>query len=152
MNNNVEIVKNFKQSRDVVFNAFSRAEALEKWLSPDIDSVTPTVLEFDFRVGGLYRISYRNDMDDSVSFLSGSYTDISEPGLLIFTWAWDSPDEHADVQSRVRVELYEELNSGTRMVLRHERLTAHGMAKRHQSGWENTLINLEEYVHLSTNQ
>jgi len=146
----VEITRQFSQSRQVVFSAFSQSAALESWLSPRINEVKPTVELFEFKVGGSFRIRYRmpNKVD---SFLIGTYKTILEPELLIFTWIWEPPDQHANVKSLVTVKLNDAPSSGTIMVLKHTKLSATGMQSRHSSGWYESLVNLENYLNQQSN-
>lgn len=123
-----------------LFAAFSKAEAIEQWFSPSAD-ITVEVLQFDFTVGGRYRFRYAM-LDGSFPTLGGRFELIQPPAKLSFTWVWEEPDPHANIPTRVSVELHDKGNA-TEVVLTHSQIPTEEIADRHAAGWEATFDQLE---------
>jgi uncharacterized protein YndB with AHSA1/START domain len=122
-----------------VFSAFSEAALVSRWLTPSPD-VGLTVLQFDFRVGGLYRFAYHVPSGDTM-FVNGVYRVIEPPTMIVFSWNIEPPDEHAGIRSEVTVTITP-AGSGTELLIRHEKLSAAGAALRHAEGWRGALDQL----------
>ncbi|MEP3277673.1 MAG: SRPBCC domain-containing protein [Stappiaceae bacterium] len=126
-----------------IFGAFKTAAALEQWFSPAPD-ITLDVLQFEFAVGGRYRIRYAMP-DGSHPTLGGTFDLIQPPEKLSFTWVWEAPDPHADIPTRVTIDLIEQ-NNATEVVLTHEQIPTREIAARHAAGWEATLDHLQQVL------
>jgi uncharacterized protein YndB with AHSA1/START domain len=102
----------FKASRERVFRAWIKPEALERWLRPKGMSVT--VRSLDARVGG----SFCFDLENGGSIV-GTYLQIVPPEKLVFTWSSEATPD------RETVVTLDFLDQGpvTEVVLTHEGLT-----------------------------
>lgn len=131
--------------REMVFRAFADPEWLARWLSPSND-VSTTVIEFDFRPGGSYRLAFhfpggRADM------VVGKYVDVRTNERLVYTWTWEAPDPFAGVESLVTVDLSDSVD-GTCVALTHELLPTEERRQIHDVGWQATLGQLAELLKL----
>ncbi len=135
----VSIRRHYGHAPARVFAAFSRPDAIQRWLAPRADMHTE-VRRFDFREDGRYRFVFTAP-DGQRWVAAGVYTEIVSPERLCFSWAWEAPDVHAGVDSMVRVTL-RATEGGTELVLEHRALLAPGMASRHQAGWSAALDRL----------
>jgi uncharacterized protein YndB with AHSA1/START domain len=98
------------------------------------------VLQFDFRVGGIYRFAY--DVPGGQRMIvNGTYRAIEPHLRIIFSWNIEPPDEHAGLQSEVTVTITAD-GSGSELVIRHEKLTQVGATLRHAEGWRGALDQL----------
>jgi len=122
-----------------VFAAFAKAELVERWLTPSPE-IKLTVLELDFREGGSYRFAYHVPGAATV-IVAGSYSVITPPSEIVFSWVIEPPDEHAGIQSEVSVVITPDF-SGSELVIRHERLCRHDAIERHASGWRGAVDQL----------
>src|SRR5208283_5321362 len=83
------ISRAFPAPRDLVFKAWSSAEHVKRWFSPEGCWFSPEgysvpEAEIDFRPGGVFAICMRSP--DGQDFWSrGSYIEISPPDRLVFT-------------------------------------------------------------------
>jgi uncharacterized protein YndB with AHSA1/START domain len=136
-----EVRHRFASPPAKVFAAFSDASLVSRWLRPSPD-VTLTVLTFEFRVGGAYRFAYHVPGRETMH-VNGVYRVIDAPASLVFSWNIEPPDEHAGVQSEVTITLTPD-GAGTRLLIRHARLTAPGSAARHGEGWRGAIELLNE--------
>jgi uncharacterized protein YndB with AHSA1/START domain len=122
-----------------VFGAFADASLVSRWLTPSPE-VTLTVLDFEFRVGGMYRFAYHLP-GGTTMFVNGAYRAIEPPSRIIFSWNIEPPDEHAGIRSEVTVTLMPD-GSGTALQIRHEQLTRPGAGARHEAGWRGAVDQL----------
>lgn len=122
-----------------VFAAFADAAVVSRWLTPSPE-VGLTVLHYDFQVGGAYRFAYHVPGMETMH-VNGVYRVIEPPSTIVFSWNIEPPDEHAGVRSEVTVTIAPD-GSGTRLLIRHEQLTASGAAPRHAEGWRGALDRL----------
>jgi uncharacterized protein YndB with AHSA1/START domain len=134
-----EVSHRFAASPAKVFAAFADGALVSRWLTPSPD-VALDVLQFDFRVGGAYRFAYRVPGRGAM-VVGGVYRLIEPPSTLVFTWNIEPPDEHAGIRSEVTIALTPD-GSGTRLVIRHARLTQAGAAERHAEGWRGAIHQL----------
>lgn len=98
-----EVRRRLAAAPDKVFSAFAKAELVTRWLTPSPE-IRLTVLEFDFREGGSYRFAYHLPGAANV-IVAGSYSVIKPPSEIVFSWVIEPPDEHAGIESEVRVAI-----------------------------------------------
>lgn len=139
----VVIKKTFSASRERVFKAFSSAQAISDWFKPQAE-ISIDVLVFEFKPGGQYRFRYVMPSGEQ-PILGGLYEEIEAPHKIVFTWVWETPDIHENQNTRVSIEL-QECDSGTELLLTHEKLDSEDQATRHKAGWEATLERLEQSI------
>lgn len=73
-----------------VWRAFTDADALAKWLPPY--GFTCTVHELDARVGGRFRMSFRNFSNGQAHGFSGEYLELLPDSLIRYTDVFDDPN------------------------------------------------------------
>ena len=122
-------------SRAQVFKAWTHPEWVSRWFAPG--DMTVPIADVDVRVGGQYRIQMKNS-EGKVYTTTGEYQEIIVNEKLVFSWGWEGPQRH---ESRVTVELHDK-DSGTELVLTHERLESEESAGKHTQGWQGCLANL----------
>ena len=136
----ITLRKRVKADRHRVFDAFAQPDALAQWFRPSLD-ISINILSFNFEQGGHYRFQYTMP-DGSQPVLSGVYQKINQPKDITFTWMWESPDPHANINTLVKLTLLEK-NEWTELIIVHENLKSEDMATRHKAGWNATLDMLE---------
>lgn len=117
---------------DLVFSAFADRALVSRWLRPDPE-VRLEVLGFDFRIGGAYRFAYHVP-DGAIMQVNGMFRAIERPSQIVFSWNIEPPDEHAGLQSEVRISIAPD-GEGSRLRVRHIKLTQGGAPERHAEGW-----------------
>jgi uncharacterized protein YndB with AHSA1/START domain len=135
----IEIRRHFATTPEKVFAAFSDARLIRRWLTPSPE-VTLSVLKFDFREAGSYRFCYHLQNGQTV-IVGGFYTLVEPPSKIVFSWIIEPPDEHAGIESEVTVTISQD-ESGTELVIRHEKLTRTSAVVRHTEGWYGALRQL----------
>jgi uncharacterized protein YndB with AHSA1/START domain len=135
--------RSYRHPRDRVFDAFASADAIQHWLAPEPD-IDTNVLDFDFRVGGHYRIAFKLPSGVETT-LSGVFTTIDRPARLCLSWCWEPPDPHAGIESAVLVDFSDHAGT-TEVLLSHEMLTGTGMKDRHSGGWQGSFQRLQTWL------
>jgi uncharacterized protein YndB with AHSA1/START domain len=138
-----EIRRHLSAAPAKVFAAFADAAMVSRWLTPSPD-VKLRVVEFDFREGGKYRFAYHVP-GGQVMTVNGFYRLIKPPSKIIFSWNIEPPDEHAGVQSEVTVRIAPD-GEGSKLHIRHEKLTAAGAVERHREGWRGAIEQLSHVL------
>jgi uncharacterized protein YndB with AHSA1/START domain len=122
-----------------VFDAWTQPEQLRRWWGPR--PVTCSEAEVDLRVGGVYRIG--NVLPDgSVLWISGEFEIVEPPYRIVYTWRVEGKAPASSERSRVTVR-FEPHESGTEVVVVHERIDTEETRDDHEKGWNGCLENLE---------
>jgi uncharacterized protein YndB with AHSA1/START domain len=135
----------FPAPRDLVFKAWSSAEHLKRWFSPEGMSVPEAAI--DFSPGGIFDICMRSP--EGQDFWSrGSYDEISPPARLAFTSSVTiAGSKKFTVQTTVT---FENQGAGTLLTV-HQLYDIHdesflGAVEGSAAGWRTTLDKLEREV------
>jgi uncharacterized protein YndB with AHSA1/START domain len=136
-----QVTRGMSAPPERIFAAFASPDLVARWLSPSPD-ITLEVLAYDFRVAGRYRFAYRIPTGQTMH-VHGSFLEIVPPGRLIFSWVIEPPDEHAGIDSEVRVSIAAARGGGAILTIVHERLDGAGAVDRHTAGWIGALDRLE---------
>lgn len=135
----VDVRRQLNAAPGVVFGTFADPLLVSRWLKPSVD-VRLDVLAFDFRAGGAYRLAYHVP-GGQVMHVNGVFRAIDPPSRLVFSWNIEPPDEHAGIQSEVRVSITPH-GAGCELHIRHINLSRPGASERHAEGWKGALDNL----------
>lgn len=119
-----------------VFAAFADRALVSRWLKPSRE-IRLDVLDFDFRTGGAYRFAYHVP-GGQIMRVNGVFRSIDPPRGVVFSWNIEPPDEHAGLQSEVRVTIAEQ-GAGCEVCIRHVDLSRPGARERHAEGWKGAL-------------
>ncbi len=137
MSKSLKFERTLKAAPETVFAAWSTAEAMSAWFGPA--TIKTEVTEFDFVVGGSYRLVMKGT--ENQYHLSGQFIAIDEPRHLAFTWKWDDEDE----VSRVEVGV-EGTGSGTQLTVLHSGFQTDESVAAHKEGWEATWPCLDSHL------
>ena len=86
----LEVRRTFAAPRQRVVDAWTSAQALKRWFSPENAAVENATV--DFRIGGGYQVDIRSQ-DGMLHVVVGTYREIAPPQRIVFSWRW--PDSAA---------------------------------------------------------
>jgi len=133
------MVRRIKASPARVFAAFVRPEYVTRWWGPDAGPVLSA--ELDVRVGGVYRVVFRNDAGETYD-CRGTYQVVEPPMRLVYTMGWA---EFPDRESLVTLT-FTPIPEGTELMLLHERFHDEASRDNHAQGWWGALEKLQPLV------
>ncbi|MCB1917468.1 MAG: SRPBCC domain-containing protein [Rhodocyclaceae bacterium] len=139
----LELHRVFSHSRERVFDAWRRPDALMAWMGPSA-AVNATEVDMDFREGGAYRIAF-DDGSGRLRRVRGRYLTIDRPKRLAFTWIWSEASPADEVETTVVLDFVEHPR-GTQLHLRHLRFASAEERQRHEAGWSGTLDKLAGHL------
>jgi uncharacterized protein YndB with AHSA1/START domain len=84
----VVMTRVFDAPRNLVFDAFTKPELIQRWLLGPSGWSMP-VCELDLKAGGKYRYVWRRDSDSTEMGLSGVFREVSPPQRLVHTERFD---------------------------------------------------------------
>lgn len=124
-----------------VYRAFLEPDALAKWLPPN--GFACTVHHIEAKVGGSFRMSFRNfTTGDSHSF-GGEYIELVPNERLRYTDKFDDPNLAGDIRVTVRLKT---VSLGTELDILQEGLPDVIPPEACYLGWQESLRNLARLV------
>lgn len=87
----VQVVRTFKAPRQLVWDAHTKPELMQKWCY-GYDGWTLPVCEMDVREGGKYRWRWRSDKDGSEFGFFGTFSEVMAPSKLAHDQYFDPGD------------------------------------------------------------
>jgi uncharacterized protein YndB with AHSA1/START domain len=124
-----------------IYRAFLEADALAKWLPPN--GFACTVHQLDTKVGGTFRMSFRNfTTGDSHSF-GGEYIELVPHERLRYTDKFDDPSLPGQIQVTVTLR---KVSVGTELNIVQEGLPDIIPPEACYLGWQESLQNLARLV------
>ena len=127
-----------RASPERLFEAWTQPAQLRQWWGPkDVECIHADV---DAHVGGQYRIGNRFP-DGQVVWIRGEFERVEPPHLLVYTWHV----EPQEIGERVTVQ-FEHRDSGTEVVVTHEKIATQDARDAHERGWRGCLDGLETHA------
>ena len=109
------MTREFDAPRELVFEAHSKCEHLEKWWGPRKYSLE--VCEMDFRPGGKYRFLHRGPDGLEEHGFRGEYREIVPPEKIAWTFEWEGMPGHISLDTLT----LEDLGGGRTKLVSHSR-------------------------------
>lgn len=139
--NNVTLHRVFTASPEKVYRAFTEADALTSWLPPN--GFTAKVHELDFRVGGIYTMSFTNFTTGSTQSFGGDYLEIRENEFLKYTDQFDDENLPGEMITTVRLK---KVLCGTEVTITQEGIPEMIPVEMCYLGWQESLEKLKKLV------
>lgn len=141
------MTRTFDAPRELVFDAFTKREHLERWQCAPM-GMEVTVEKSDIRPGGEYRICMHG-ADGTEHWLEGVYREIVRPERLVYTHCW--LDEQMQPTRQTLVTLtFAARGAKTELTLRHVGLANVETRDGHRRGWGSTFDRLANYLATET--
>jgi uncharacterized protein YndB with AHSA1/START domain len=130
-----------------VYRAFIEADALAKWLTPN--GFVCTVHQLDAKVGGAFRMSFRNFTTSNSHSFGGEYIELVPHERLCYTNKFDDPNLPGQIQVTVTLR---KVSLGTELNIVQEGLPDAIPLEACYLGWQESLRNLAKLVEPEINQ
>ena len=130
-----------------VYRAFLEADAMAKWLPPN--GFACTVHHFEPKVGGTFRMSFRNFTTGQSHAFGGTYTELVPNKKLRYTDKFDDPNLPGEMA--VTVELTQ-VSVGTEVTIEQAGIPDMIPVEACYLGWQESLRNLAKLVEPEINQ
>ena len=128
-------------SPEKVYRAFVEADALAKWLPPN--GFCCTVHDFEAKVGGTFRMSFRNFTTSESHAFGGEYVELVPGERVRYTDKFDDPNLPGEMQVTV---ILKKVSVGTEMNIEQAGIPDVIPAEACYLGWQDSLRNLASLV------
>jgi uncharacterized protein YndB with AHSA1/START domain len=130
-----------------VYRAFTEADALAKWLPPN--GFTCTVHNLEAKVGGAFRMSFRNFTTGNSHSFGGKYLELVPGERLRYTDTFDDPNLPGEILVTVALK---KVSVGTEVSIVQEGIPDVIPEEACYLGWQDSLKNLAALVEPEINQ
>jgi uncharacterized protein YndB with AHSA1/START domain len=124
-----------------VYRAFLEADALVKWMAPH--GYTATVHHIDARVGGTYKMSFKNFTTGSSHSFGGKYLELVPNEKIRYTDAFDDPNLPGQIQMTLTIK---PVSVGVEIQIVQEGLPEVIPVEACYLGWQDSLTLLAQLV------
>ena len=147
MPNTVRLHRVLTTKPDKVYRAFTEPDGLAKWLPPN--GFTCTVHHLDAKVGGAFKMSFRNFTTGASHSFGGTFLELVPGQRVRYTDKFDDPNLPGEM--RVTVTL-KPVSVGTEIDIVQEGIPDAIPAEMCHLGWQDSLRNLASLVEPEINQ
>ena len=130
-----------------VYRAFIEADAMAKWLPPG--GFTCTVHQMDAKVGGGFKMSFRNFTTGHSHSFGGKYLELKPGERLRYTDTFDDPNLPGEMQVTVTLKA---VSCGTDIDIVQEGIPDMIPTEMCYLGWQESLRNLAQLVEPEVNE
>jgi uncharacterized protein YndB with AHSA1/START domain len=147
MPNTVRLHRVLATKPEKVYRAFIEADAMAKWLPPN--GFACTVHHLEAKVGGSFRMSFRNFTTGKSHSFGGQYLELVPGERLRYTDKFDDPNLPGEIQVTVALK---PVSCGTELNIVQEGLPDAIPVEACYLGWQDSLRNLASLVEPEINQ
>lgn len=137
------ITRIFNAPRALVWRAWTDPAHLVHWWGPR--GFTLPGCELDLRPGGAYRFHMRGPEGDD-HWLRGVFREIVEPQRLVYSACWVDAEGKPNGPQTLVTAVFEDLESRTKLTLRHSGFESVSACDEHRIGWNSSLDCFAEYI------
>ncbi len=137
----VRLHRVLRTTPEKLYRAFLEADALAKWLPPH--GFTCTVHHMDARVGGGFRMSFRNFGSGNGHSFGGEYVELVPHTLIRYTDKFDDPNLPGVLQVRVSLKA---VSCGTELSVEQSGIPEMIPLEMCYLGWQDSLAQLAALV------
>jgi len=147
MPNTVRLHRVLTTSPEKLYRAFIEADALAKWLPPN--GFTCTVHSLEAKVGGAFRMSFRNFTTGNGHSFGGEYLELVPGERLRYTDKFDDPNLPGVIEVTVALK---KVSCGTELNITQSGLPDVIPLEACYLGWQDSLRNLAKLVEPEINE
>ena len=141
MPNTVRLHRVLAAKPEKIYRAFLEADALAKWLPPN--GFTATVHNMEAKVGGAFRMSFRNFTTGAAHAFGGEFLELVPHERVRYTDRFDDPNLSGQIVVTVTLKT---VLVGTEMTIVQEGLPDVIPVEACYLGWQQSLDNLAKLV------
>jgi uncharacterized protein YndB with AHSA1/START domain len=139
--NTIRLHRVLRATPERIYRAFLDPDAMVKWLPPN--GFTAKVHQADARVGGSYRMSFRNFTTGKSHSFGGRYLELTPNERLRYTDQFDDPNLPGEMQTTVTLK---KVSVGTELNVVQEGVPEVIPAEACYLGWQESLTLLAKLV------
>jgi uncharacterized protein YndB with AHSA1/START domain len=124
-----------------VYRAFLDPSAMVKWLPPN--GFTGVVHHIDAKVGGTYKMSFKNFTTDKSHSFGGEYVELVPNEKIVNTDRFDDPNMPGEMRNTITLK---KVSVGTELDIVQEGVPAIIPAEACYLGWQQSLTLLAQLV------
>lgn len=147
MPNTVRLHRVLATSPEKVYRAFLEADAMAKWLPPN--GFTCTVHHFEPKVGGTFKMSFRNFTTGNGHSFGGEYVELVPGERIRYTDKFDDPNLPGLIEVTV---ILKKVSVGTEIDITQSGIPDVIPPEACYLGWQESLRNLAKLVEPEINQ
>ncbi len=141
MPNTVRLHRVLPTKPEKIYRAFIEADAMAKWLPPN--GFTCTVHQMESKVGGSFRMSFRNFTTGLSHSFGGQFLELAPGERLRYTDKFDDPNLPGEMQVTVTLK---KVLVGTELTIVQEGVPDAIPVEACYLGWQESLRNLARLV------
>ena len=141
MPNTIKLHRVLRASPEKVYKAFLDADAMAKWLPPY--GFTCKVHHLDAKVGGTFKMSFRNFGSGKGHSFGGKYLELVPHERIVYTDKFDDPNLPGELKVTV---LLKKVLCGTELNVTQEGIPDAIPAEMCYLGWQESLMQLAKLV------
>jgi uncharacterized protein YndB with AHSA1/START domain len=142
---NLRLRHRFNASRQKVFQAWTKPEALKRWWCPP--GWFGIEFKSNFQEGGRYTFTMQRESDAAIVTAYGTFLEIIVPSRIVYTWNWDGAFDDMP-ETTIEVDFIE-TSDGTELVFEQVELPMR-VCGRHLVGWLQAFARLSNMMGLLT--
>jgi uncharacterized protein YndB with AHSA1/START domain len=139
--NTIRLHRVLRATPERVYRAFLDPDAMVKWLPPN--GFTARMHEADVRVGGSYRMSFKNFTTGKSHSFGGRYLELTSNERIRYTDKFDDPNLPGEMQTTVTLK---KVSVGTELNVVQEGVPEVIPAEACYLGWQESLTLLAKLV------
>lgn len=137
----VRLHRVLKTTPEKLYRAFLEADALAKWIAPD--GFVCTVHHLEAKVGGTFKMSFRNFTTGSAHSFGGVYRELVPGERLVYTDTFDDPALPGEMTVTVTLK---KVSVGTELSIVQDGVPDVIPTEACYLGWQESLANLARVV------
>jgi len=141
MPNTVRLHRVLTAPPEKVYRAFVEPDAKSKWLPPN--GFTCIIHHFDAKVGGTYRMSFRNFTTGHAHSFGGSFLELAPGERIRYTDRFEDPNLPGEITVTITLK---KVSCGTELSVVQEGLPDAIPVESCYLGWQESLRNLARLV------
>jgi uncharacterized protein YndB with AHSA1/START domain len=139
--NTVRLHRVLRAKPQKVYRAFVEKDALARWLPPN--GFTCTIEHLDVRVGGTFKMAFRNFTSGNSHAFGGTYVELVPGQKLRYTDKFDDPNLPGEIMTTITLR---EVSVGTEIHAVQEGLPEAIPVEACYLGWQESLDHLARLV------